>query len=65
MDYSEWAPSGGESDLGQQTSKGIEPPLETPVKYTPVTPVTGRISRAKKGVPIHTCNVCRPVKVCS
>jgi hypothetical protein len=62
MDFSEWTPSQEESNLGQQTSKGIEPLLETPIKYTPVT---GRISRSKKEVSVHTCNVCRPVKVCS
>lgn len=26
------------------------------------TPIAGRVSRAKKGVP-HTCEVCRPPKV--
>lgn len=31
-----------------------------PVK---LTPITGRVSRAKKGVPVHTCDVCRPPKV--
>lgn len=62
MDFSEWTPSEEESNLGQQTPKGIEPPLKTPIKYTPVT---GRISRAKKAVLVHTCNVCRPVRVCS
>lgn len=62
MELSGWIPSEEESDLGQQTSKGIDPPLETPIKYTPVT---GRISRAKNAVPVHTCNVCRPVRVCS
>ncbi|UKZ73335.1 hypothetical protein TrVFT333_000980 [Trichoderma virens FT-333] len=30
-----------------------------PVK---LTPITGRVSRAKKGVPVHTCDVCRPPK---
>ncbi|CAL3967247.1 unnamed protein product [Diplocarpon coronariae] len=30
-----------------------------PVKYTPVT---RRVSRAKKGMPVHTCGICRPVK---
>lgn len=36
----------------QQSSRGSEQPTpEVPVKYTPVT---GRISRAKKGVPVHT-----------
>lgn len=33
---------------------------DVPVKYTPVT---GRVSRAKKGVPVHTCEVCQPPKV--
>lgn len=47
----------------QQSSRGSEQPMpEVPVKYTPVT---GRISRAKKGVPVHTCDICRPVKVSS
>lgn len=30
------------------------------VKYTPIT---GRVSRAKKGVPVHTCGDCVPPKV--
>lgn len=39
----------------QQSSRGSEQPSSEsfPVKYTPVT---GRISRAKKGVPVHTCD---------
>jgi hypothetical protein len=49
----------GTSDSPQLSSRGSEPATELPVKYTPVT---GRISRAKKGVPVHTCDVCRPVK---
>lgn len=32
-----------------------------PVKYTPIT---GRVSRARKGVPVHVCEICRPPKVC-
>lgn len=31
-----------------------------PVK---LTPITGRVSRAKKGVPVHTCDICKPPKV--
>lgn len=27
-----------------------------------LTPITGRVSRAKKGVPVHTCEMCRPPK---
>jgi hypothetical protein len=33
---------------------------QLPVK---LTPITGRVSRARKGVPVHTCDVCRPPKV--
>lgn len=33
---------------------------DIPVK---LTPITGRVSRAKKGVPVHTCELCRPPKV--
>jgi len=36
----------------QQSSRGSEPAGDVPVKYTPIT---GKISRAKKGVPVHTC----------
>jgi hypothetical protein len=32
------------------------------VKYTPIT---GRVSRARKGVPVHICEICRPPKVCN
>jgi hypothetical protein len=60
MDY---APSIS-SNLSQHdsTMAGISSSshADLPVKYTPVT---GRISRAKKGVPVHTCDICRPVKV--
>jgi hypothetical protein len=34
------------------------PPGETSVK---LTPITGRVSRAKKGVPVHTCEQCTKV----
>ncbi|KAK1828153.1 putative transcription factor TDA9 [Podospora conica] len=27
-----------------------------------LTPITGRVSRAKKGVPVHVCDICRPAK---
>lgn len=36
------------------------PGVDGPVK---LTPVTRRISRAKKGVPVHVCETCRPPKV--
>ncbi|CZT01865.1 related to C2H2 zinc finger protein [Rhynchosporium agropyri] len=43
----------------QQSPRGSDAAVDMPVKYTPVT---GRISRAKKGVPVHTCDICRPIK---
>ncbi|KAK4447906.1 putative transcription factor TDA9 [Podospora aff. communis PSN243] len=27
-----------------------------------LTPITGRVSRAKKGVPVHVCDLCKPAK---
>jgi len=63
MDFSAFQHGGSNqpstSGSPPQSSRGSEPAADMPVKYTPVT---GRISRAKKGVPVHTCEVCRPVK---
>lgn len=28
-----------------------------------LTPITGRVSRAKKGIPVHVCDLCHPPKV--
>lgn len=39
--------------------QNLESVSDIPVKYTPVT---GRIIRTKKGVPVHTCDICRPAK---
>ncbi|XXH03486.1 choline-phosphate cytidylyltransferase [Hypoxylon texense] len=40
--------------IGSSPSEG-----NVPVK---LTPITGRVSRAKKGVPVHTCEICKPPK---
>lgn len=46
--------------MQQTTLRGAEP---TPkVTYTRVT---RRISKAKKGLPVHTCDICKPPKVSS
>lgn len=45
---------------GEQPSRPMGSPGEVQVK---LTPITGRVSRAKKGVPVHTCEICRPPKV--
>ena len=59
MDFTSEYQAGGSNQAStvggspqQTSSRGSEPAGEVPVKYTPVT---GRISRAKKGVPVHTC----------
>lgn len=39
---------------------GASPSPDVPVRYTPIT---GRVSRAKKGVPVHICENCNPPKV--
>lgn len=36
------------------------PTGDAPVK---LTPITGRVSRAKKGLAVHICELCRPPKV--
>lgn len=55
--YSHGQPYGAGHDMRQMmpgSSMG-----EAGVK---LTPITGRVSRAKKGVPVHTCEMCRPPK---
>lgn len=52
---------GGMSQLNHPT-RPMPPhtPTESPIR---LTPITGRVSRAKKGQPVHICDVCRPPKV--
>ncbi|KAM3072236.1 hypothetical protein ACMFMG_009052 [Clarireedia jacksonii] len=47
------------SSLQTSSRGGMDQLGDVPVKYTPVT---GRISRAKKGIPVHTCEDCKPAK---
>ncbi|RCI08136.1 hypothetical protein L249_6318 [Ophiocordyceps polyrhachis-furcata BCC 54312] len=37
-------------------------PTSRPFVPTKLTPITGRVSRAKKGLAVHTCDLCRPPK---
>lgn len=41
---------------GRQSSRGSESEIR-------LTPVTGRVSRAKKGQPVHVCDRCTPPRV--
>ncbi|KAK0666360.1 hypothetical protein QBC41DRAFT_230711 [Cercophora samala] len=40
------------------------PPHPQPSDSAPtrLTPITGRVSRAKKGIPVHVCELCKPAK---
>ncbi|KAE9367635.1 hypothetical protein N431DRAFT_348591 [Stipitochalara longipes BDJ] len=51
---------GSTSSSSLQTLRASKPAADTPMKYTSRT---DRSSRARKGVPVHTCDICLPVKV--
>lgn len=70
--YGSTASSSSMGGLGGGGGGGMNPNYPTrpmpqaasgdiPIK---LTPITGRVSRAKKGVPVHTCDLCKPPKVC-
>lgn len=52
--------SGGYPPNVPRRPMGSSPGPEVPVR---LTPITGRVSRAKKGVPVHICDQCNPPKV--
>ncbi|OHE91989.1 hypothetical protein CORC01_12725 [Colletotrichum orchidophilum] len=60
--YGHAGPSSGGLDPSGQPMRpfgGVPPGGDVPVK---LTPITGRVSRAKKGMKVHTCDHCRPPK---
>ncbi|KAI1418608.1 hypothetical protein F5Y13DRAFT_196409 [Hypoxylon sp. FL1857] len=59
--HSQGSSSGGMPPSNMPTRPMGNSPGEgsVPVK---LTPITGRVSRAKKGVPVHTCDICKPPK---
>ncbi len=69
MDHAGYGSAASSSSLGAGLNPSNSPmrPMSSatssdmPVKYTPIT---GRVSRARKGVPVHICEICRPPKVC-
>lgn len=60
--YGYGGPSGGHDPSGAPSRpfSNTPPGSDMPVK---LTPITGRVSRAKKGMKVHTCDICRPPKV--
>ncbi|KAI0400475.1 hypothetical protein F4802DRAFT_619854 [Xylaria palmicola] len=52
-------PSSSRSTVSSRPMSNAAGESSIPVK---LTPITGRVSRAKKGVPVHTCDKCKPPK---
>lgn len=70
MDQHGYGSAASSSSMGGTSGGGLPPnhprrPMGSPNPEVPIrlTPITGRVSRAKKGVPVHTCDMCNPPKV--
>lgn len=70
MDQHGYASAASSSSMGGASGSGLPTnhprrPMGSPNPEVPIrlTPITGRVSRAKKGVPVHTCDMCNPPKV--
>ncbi|EAQ84660.1 hypothetical protein CHGG_08674 [Chaetomium globosum CBS 148.51] len=62
MDRSRYSSAASPSSMprGPQRPMPLHP---VTTQYTPkITPKTGRVSKAKKGLPVHVCDICRPPK---
>ncbi|KAK3294996.1 uncharacterized protein B0H64DRAFT_325455 [Chaetomium fimeti] len=62
MDRSRYGSAASPSSMagGPQRPMPLHP---VTAQYTPkITPKTGRVSKAKKGLPVHVCDICRPPK---
>lgn len=69
MDQHGYGSAASSSSMGGTGGGGLPPnhprrPMGSPNPEVPIrlTPITGRVSRAKKGVPVHTCEMCNPPK---
>lgn len=58
MDPSGYGQEGSHNNMRQSLPRGLE--ADQPVRYTPVT---GRVSKAKKGQPVHVCEQCEEPRV--
>lgn len=70
MDQHGYGSAASSSSMGGASGGGLPQnhprrPMGSPNPEVPIrlTPITGRVSRAKKGVPVHTCDMCNPPKV--
>ncbi|KAK4240204.1 hypothetical protein C8A03DRAFT_31679 [Achaetomium macrosporum] len=63
MDRTRYGPAGPSSSTGGGLQRPMSlHPTATAQFATRITPKTGRVSKAKKGLPVHVCNICRPPK---
>ncbi|AEO64534.1 uncharacterized protein THITE_47417 [Thermothielavioides terrestris NRRL 8126] len=65
MDHTRYDPAGPSSSSSSMRAGLQRPMLTHPAAATfaaRITPKTGRISKAKKGLPVHVCDICRPPK---
>ena len=63
MDRSRYGSVPSSSSVGGGLQRPI-PHYPAAIQYAPkITPKTGRVSKAKKGLPVHICDICRPPKV--
>lgn len=53
-------PPSARSSVSSRPMSNAAGESDVPVR---LTPVTGRVSRAKKGVAVHVCEICKPSKV--
>ncbi|KAK4042635.1 hypothetical protein C8A01DRAFT_33299 [Parachaetomium inaequale] len=62
MDRPRYGSARSSSSMGGGLQRPM--PLHSPAaEYAPkITPKTGRVSKAKKGLPVHVCDICRPPK---
>ncbi|KAK3331933.1 hypothetical protein B0T19DRAFT_89320 [Cercophora scortea] len=68
MDYTGYGSAASSSSMNARLQRSNHQPMR-PMPHAPaaeipmrLTPITGRVSRAKKGVPVHICDICRPAK---
>ncbi|KFY06027.1 hypothetical protein V492_08179, partial [Pseudogymnoascus sp. VKM F-4246] len=57
MDPSGYGQGSSQNNMRPSLGRGLE--IDQPVRYTPVT---GRVSKAKKGQPVHVCEQCEEPK---
>jgi hypothetical protein len=64
MDRTRYVPAGPSPSPGGSLQRPMPLHSLAASQFGPrITPKTGRVSKAKKGLPVHVCNICRPPKV--